>query len=225
LSSQAPMRTTSAVLLAFSSAAGLRVPAPSMAAMGRTWLRTPQFMQLFQPGVVVEAPASKGKKHALVKDYMTKVDTLTVLEPSMSLEEAACSLAESGVSGAPVVGPCMMTGERRLLGVLSQKDLLYSAAGRGRARFVTTGPRSQRVVVNTQRLQNILKGDVGSVMSVRPTTVGPTTSVQDAAALLLDMKISRVPVVSDEGGLVGLLSISDIMSAVTNSEVGCHVFD
>jgi CBS domain-containing protein len=179
----------------------------------------------FSPGlsVPVEVPGTAAQR---VAQFMTPASECLLLPPEMPLDEAACKLAQAGISGAPVVGPSMATGESRLLGVLSQKDLLHSAAGRCRVRFTTTGPRSERHIVNSQRLRNILRnGNVASVMSTRLTTVKPDDSVRDAARVLLERNINRLLVVDDKGGLVGLLSTTDIMETITSSELGCRIFD
>lgn len=150
---------------------------------------------------------------------MTPASELVTLTPSMGLEAAACALCEHKISGAPVVNNGV------LVGVISQKDLLYSAAGRTRVRLQTSGPRSERMMINSERMRKILEGDVGSVMSARPATVAADTTVREAAQLLLDRGISRVPVTDPNGALIGLLSTTDVMTTVTSHELGCHVFD
>jgi CBS domain-containing protein len=51
---------------------------------------------------------------------------------------------------------------------------------------------------------------VGRVMTEKVTTVKPTDLVIDAAQLMLDHKISGLPVVDENGRLVGILTESDI---------------
>lgn len=53
---------------------------------------------------------------------------------------------------------------------------------------------------------------VDAVMTSDPVTITPATTVEEAARLMLRLKISAVPVV-DEGKPVGILSTSDILSA------------
>lgn len=53
---------------------------------------------------------------------------------------------------------------------------------------------------------------VDAVMRSEPVTVTPTTTVEEAARLMLRLKISAVPVV-DDGKPVGILSTSDILGA------------
>ena len=58
---------------------------------------------------------------------------------------------------------------------------------------------------------------VDQAMTPNPVTVEPTTTVEEAARLMLDHKISAVPVVAD-GKAVGILSISDIVEAFLQIE-------
>ena len=196
------------------AASALRTTQPQMVVL-RSFA---QFGHWFSPGVTVSTPAPPTEAQPRVAEHMTPVTKLLTLEPDMLLDEAACRLSDHGVSGAPVVE------DGKLVGVLSQKDLLYSASGRGRVRFHTAGPRSTRHIINEKRMRKILEGDVGSIMSARTTTIGPDASVREAAKLLLDRGISRVPVVNGMGGLIGMISTSDIMQTVTKSDLGCAVF-
>ena len=72
---------------------------------------------------------------ARVQEHMT-TEVIT-LEPSMPLKEASCLLVQHGITGAPVVE---RTGGRvKVIGMLSQTDLLYKAAGRGSIPLKTRG--------------------------------------------------------------------------------------
>jgi len=194
-------------------AAALRTAPPHMMASAFPVFRAPvsKVRQMFKPGFTVVSPPEATS--ARVGDHMTRAANLVTLTSDMSLKAAACMLSEERVSGAPVVDDGL------LVGILSQKDLLYSAAGRNRVRLTTTGPRSERHVINEQRMRKVLDGDVGSVMSTRLKTVRPDSSVREAAKLLLDLGISRVPVTNEHFQLVGLLSTSDIMDVVTKGEL------
>jgi CBS-domain-containing membrane protein len=55
------------------------------------------------------------------------------------------------------------------------------------------------------------------IMVAKVITVGPNASVRDVANLLLNEKISAVPVVSEDGNLFGIVSEGDLMRRV---EVG-----
>ncbi|MBI4512267.1 MAG: CBS domain-containing protein [Deltaproteobacteria bacterium] len=75
--------------------------------------------------------------------------------------------------------------DQRLVGIISSRDLAL-AKGRGKAR-------------------------VGQYMSTRLRTVGPTMLAHEAAGLMLQHKIGALPVVDDEGDLVGLLTDTDFL--------------
>lgn len=49
------------------------------------------------------------------------------------------------------------------------------------------------------------------IMTRDVVTVSPSTSVRDVAALMTEKRISGVPVVSDDGTVVGIISESDLM--------------
>jgi CBS domain-containing protein len=185
---------------------------------GEIAIHIPAPSELFSAGATFDMPAKEEKRSTKVDELMTK-DVVT-LTPGMELSAAACKLAEYGISGAPVVDD-----EGFLVGVLSQRDLLYSSSGRNRVRFLTDGPRSERHVVNTQRMRKVLEGDVASIMSARATTIRPDATIKEAAKTLLDRHINRVPVVDDKGTLVGMLTTSDIMAVATQSEFGCQIFE
>jgi CBS domain-containing protein len=53
---------------------------------------------------------------------------------------------------------------------------------------------------------------VGAVMSGGVISVGPERDVKDAARIMLDHKIGALPVV-DSGGIVGILTETDIVRA------------
>jgi len=147
----------------------------------------------------------------LVSDYMAK--NVVALKATSSLNEAAEQLVKKKIRGAPVVDE---TG--KLVGVLSQFDFLYKAAGR-KSPGQSYGARSERYAPNQARRDKIGAQTVGDAMSKNPLTVTPDTIMQDAAALLLEKKIGRLIVVDDEQQLVGLLSCTDVMELVLSGDL------
>ena len=100
---------------------------------------------------------------------------------------------------------------------ISAVDFLYKAAGR-RAPGFSKGPRSERYATNHDRWDKIEAQTVGDAMSTTPLTVSPDTSMQDAAAMLLEKKIGRLLVVDDDEQLVGLLSCTDMMDLILSGD-------
>ncbi|MBP7693929.1 MAG: CBS domain-containing protein [Anaerolineales bacterium] len=59
----------------------------------------------------------------------------------------------------------------------------------------------------------LAKLTIGQIMTKDPASVTPETSIQQAAALMLEKKIAGLPVV-DQGRLVGIITESDIFRMV-----------
>ncbi|XP_038979475.1 uncharacterized protein LOC103717734 [Phoenix dactylifera] len=64
-----------------------------------------------------------------------------------------------------------------------------------------------------------LKSKVGEVMSSPAITLSPDKTVLDAAALMLKMKIHRVPIVNEKQQVVGMVSRTDIFQALETQVV------
>ena len=120
-----------------------------------------------------------------IEELMTR-GVITV-HPHTSLKEVAATLVDQGISGVPV---CDKDG--RVLGVVSEADLLYKEQGidsrKGRAR--------------TAR----------QAMSAPAITIEPQRSVSLAARLMLQRSVNRLPVVRD-GVLVGIVTRADLIRA------------
>ena len=141
-----------------------------------------------------------------VRDVMTKV-VLTVT-PDTPLKLVAKRMLEYGISGMPVV-----EGER-VVGVLSETDILFK----------------ERVAPNRNGLVDWLvhygedpplaKLDArtaGEAMTTPAVTIGPRRSVADAAALMLDLSIDRLPVVEGDQ-LIGIVTRSNLVRAFARGD-------
>ena len=122
-------------------------------------------------------------------------DVLPV-RPDDTLDHAAQMLSEHEATHLVVVEPS--TG--RPVGVLSTLDV----AG------VYAGIRTKHDP-SAMRVENVMTHDVA--------TVRPSASLKEVAALLVDRDISGVPVVSDDGELLGVVSERDLL-AKERSDIG-----
>ncbi len=57
-----------------------------------------------------------------------------------------------------------------------------------------------------------------NIMSTRLITIPPTTKVEDALKVLVNNKITGIPVVNSSGKLIGVLSELDIISQIMKNE-------
>ena len=134
---------------------------------------------------------------------LMKRNVLTV-GPSTPLREVARLLSDNGISGVPVVE------QGKVLGVVSETDIVAKERGpvvrRGRlARWFSRGPRS----ADTERLAARAADEV---MTAPAITIESWRTAADAAALMLDRRVHRLPVL-EEGKLVGIVSRADLVSA------------
>lgn len=64
------------------------------------------------------------------------------------------------------------------------------------------------------RAENGLKSRVRDVMSTPPITLSADKTVLDAATLMLKCKIHRIPIVNEANQVVGIVTRTDIFSAL-----------
>jgi CBS domain-containing protein len=146
-----------------------------------------------------------------VEDVMT-TDVVS-FSPDENVESAMQRLVERGVDAGPVVD---QSGD--VVGMLSTGDLIVEEA---RVHFPTvvnflgvnvTIPFSERKL--DESLEKALGATVGEVMSRKPKTVALDATVEDAATLMHDEDLSRLPVVDSDGTLAGIIARGDIVKAI-----------
>jgi CBS domain-containing protein len=141
-----------------------------------------------------------------VADLMT-VETVTV-RPEQPLKDAARVLGARGVSGLPVVD-----GDGVVVGVLSEADILAKEVDGRRAssallRFLEGPPLDDRFEAVT----------VGEAMSAPAIVIGPERRIPEAAGVMLEEGINRLPVVDGDGRLVGIVTRADLVRAFARDD-------
>ena len=132
-----------------------------------------------------------------VKDWMTP-NVITV-SSSCTLPDAYWLMLENKIRRLPVI-------ERgSLVGMVTLEDLRH------------TSPVSVARFDVIHISDMLSKLPVRQLMTENPTTVSPTASLIDAARLMLNHKISALPVLSEEK-LVGIITESDIFRAFVELE-------
>ncbi len=142
-----------------------------------------------------------------VKDVMTKeVRTVTSETP---LKEVAEILAELGISGLPVVE------DGKVVGVVSEADILFKEQGQRPARRGLLGA----LLDDGADLEAKLRArTAGEAMSAPAITIAPTRPSAEAAARMIEEHVNRLPVVDDEGKLVGIVTRADLVRAFVRSD-------
>lgn len=136
-----------------------------------------------------------------VIDIMTS-DVITVTADT-SLKEAARKMLQAGVSGLPVV-----EDGGTIIGIVTEADFVEAEAARswGRQRRRLLGA----VVGNHHPVQAQL---VSEVMTKRPIVIDQDSDVTEAARKMAEHGVKRLPVVTPDGQVVGIVSRSDILMA------------
>jgi CBS domain-containing protein len=145
-----------------------------------------------------------------VRDIMiTDVATAT---PDMSIRELAELLANRKISGVPVID-----GDRHVLGMVSEADVILQDA---ELHFPKAIPFLLDSVIYVEsfhkfreRYRKAFALKVSEIMTKRVVSISPTASVHEAATLMADKKVNRLPVVEAEK-LVGILTRGDIVRAI-----------
>lgn len=148
-----------------------------------------------------------------VRDIMT-TEPVTV-SPEMSVTDVARLMVERRVGSVPVI-----EGDR-LVGIVTEGDLIMQDV---RLEFPTYLHLLDGFIMyppSTAKFESELKkavaADVRSVMTSDPVTISADASVEDAATLLVDRDVSRLPVMDGET-LVGVVSKSDIVRSLLVGE-------
>lgn len=146
-----------------------------------------------------------------VRDVMT-TDVLT-FAPDQDVESAMQGLVARGVDAAPVVD-----ADGRVVGLLSTGDLIVAESQVHVPTVISLLGASFEWPGERRRFEEDLRravgGTVADVMTPEPHTVGPDRSLEEAATLLHEHDVSRLPVVDGEGRLVGILARGDIIRAM-----------
>jgi CBS domain-containing protein len=139
-----------------------------------------------------------------VEDVMTR-DVITVT-PRATLKAVAETLSARRISGVPVVeGP-------RVVGVVSEADILAKEARESQP--TTFGRLLRRRRVSAKRTART----AGEAMTSPPLTVSQRCDVSQAARLMVERGINRLPVVSEDDVLVGIVTRADLVRAFVRSD-------
>jgi CBS domain-containing protein len=145
-----------------------------------------------------------------VRDAMTR--HVVTVRADTPLKEVAQVLIDAGVSGLPVVDD-----RGTVLGVVSEADFLVKGQGalavrhRRLERLLGESPatRRQRTKVDART--------AGEAMTSPAVTIEPIRSLQEAASVMIQHRVNRLPVV-DRDRLVGIVTRADLVRAYLRTD-------
>ena len=139
-------------------------------------------------------------------------DVLTV-DPDMSIAEVARIMVNQGVSGLPVVS----NGE--IVGIITENDVV--------SKEIDVDPPAYGTFLDAiftlpwdrsdEELHRVVALTAGELMSSPVTTIGADASIHEAANLMFKQGVSPIPVVDADGGMIGIISRSDIVRLIAQA--------
>lgn len=133
-------------------------------------------------------------KKELVKDWMTR-EVITI-NPDMNLPEAHRLMTDHKIRRLPVIE------NGRLVGIVTLGD-------------VREAEPSSATSLSIWEVNYLLaKLKISEIMTPKPITISPEETIGVAARLMLEKKVSGLPVVDEKQHVIGIITESDIFRLV-----------
>jgi len=132
-----------------------------------------------------------------------------VVSPSTPLGEAIQLIAKNRISGLPVVDE-----NRHLVGVISEADLMWQETGIKPPAYIMLLDSViylENPATYDRELHKALGQTVGEVMTKDVTTTSSNKSLREAARVMHEKDVHRLPVVDKDKNVIGILTRGDIV--------------
>jgi CBS domain-containing protein len=143
--------------------------------------------------------------NATVKDVMTT--QVVAVRLNATYKEMAAKLGEFRVSAFPV-----LDDDNKVIGVVSEADLLTKEA------LEYSVPGLMGGILHGRERAKAAAVTAADLMSKPAVAIGPDAPVADVARLMYSRRIKRLPVTSDDGRLVGIVTRSDVLSVYSRPD-------
>ncbi len=145
------------------------------------------------------------------KDIMT--EKVITIGSDASIEELSEALLKNKVSGMPVTDS---NGE--LIGIVTEADIIVRDTDLHFPRYFKLLDAIIYLESFTKFRENLKKHlatKVEDIMTKKVVTITTQTPVSDAAQIMLQKKINRLPVIDSDGRLTGIVTRADIVKSMT----------
>jgi CBS domain-containing protein len=161
--------------------------------------------------------------HARSRGLPTKLPVRQIMEtsvitvsPSASVATVVDLLLEAPFRSVPVIDE-----QRRLLGIIGTRDLIQAGVLPLRRGVVRTamelGTLIEETFASSPARIKMQETTAQEVMNRQVRSIAPETSVREAAKLMVDTGLRRLPVVSPNRALLGMLTRADLFQLVVTS--------
>jgi CBS domain-containing protein len=148
------------------------------------------------------------------KDIMT--ERVLTVAPDTPVAHVARLLREKHISGVPVVNQ-----QGRVVGIVTEIDLIKRHA-RVHMPIYLPFLDSPIFLEDPRRYQEDVRRVLGTtaeeIMTRKVRTASPDTSVEDLATMMVEDRANPIPILDEEGVLVGIVSHTDIVHLVEMAE-------
>ncbi len=144
-----------------------------------------------------------------VRDVMAT--RVVAVRKTASFKEMIVGMRKAAVSAFPVVDD-----QGRVIGVVSQADMLNKEAD------LATGAGPLASVLRFRDHEKAAGVTAAELMTSPPVTADPDTPLAEAARLMRDHRVKRLPVINATGYLVGIISRADVLSIFIRPDADIH---
>ncbi len=131
----------------------------------------------------------------LLKEWMTK--NVVSVTSQASLMEALELLKKNGFRRLPVVD-----GRERPIGIVTDRDMKAAAP-------------SKTTALDEHELNYLLSSiKIGDIMTKNPVTLHEEDTIQAASSIMLEKKFAGLPIVDENGVLIGIVTETDLFRAL-----------
>jgi CBS domain-containing protein len=148
-----------------------------------------------------------------VANWMNR-ELLTVM-PSTPISEAVKLLVDRHIGGLPVIDDA-----GKLVGIISESDLMWREQGVEQPPymlFLGGVIYFQNPLTYDRDLHKALGQTVGEVMTPHAISITADTTLPEAAKIMHDKKLRRLPVVDEHQHPIGIITEGDIVRAIANA--------
>jgi len=168
------------------------------------------FRVMAQPpvGEASRMPLTPGNQVAVGEIMMTQVPTVSMDAPLVQVVDMMVSTAQRRV--------VVVDDQRQVMGIITDGDLLKRATETERS-GVLQALTSRVLASRRPGAIRLRKRTAGELMTPQPVCVRPDTPLLAALQLLLQHRVKRLPVVDEEGRLVGLLGRGGVLQVLNRA--------
>ncbi|MCU0849358.1 MAG: CBS domain-containing protein [Spirochaetes bacterium] len=138
-----------------------------------------------------EAVKINREREPILHAYTIMKSPVLTVGPGIDMHEALDLFRKEGVSHMPV-----LSEDKKIIGIVSDRDLLK--------RMVIAGDVSGKPAAVT----------VGEIMTKKVITADRLTDLRRIAKAMFEQHIGSMPIVDEKGGLLGIITRSDILYAL-----------